>query len=87
MTEKGVFITGDEAELLTRALAEVKTKAFEESELTLDDTQALGALVSSLRKDGEEKETRGESPNPLRKRLFLGTIIARHDGADSPVSQ
>ena len=50
MTEKGVFITGDEAELLTRALAEVRTKAFEESELTLDNTQALGALVSSLRK-------------------------------------
>jgi hypothetical protein len=41
------------------------------SELTLDDTQALGALVSSLSKDVEEKETRSESPNPLSKRLFL----------------
>ncbi len=75
MIEKGVFLTGDEAELLNRALAEVKTKAFEVSELTLDDTQALGALVSSLSKDGEEKETRSESPNPLSKRLFLGTIM------------
>ncbi len=82
-----LVLTNEEADLLRRALAEVKTKAFKESELTLDDTQALGALVSSLRKDGEEKETRGESPNPLSKRLFLGTIIARHDGADSPISQ
>ena len=46
MTESGLIITGSDAELLCRALSEVKTKAYEESEAQLDDTQALSALVS-----------------------------------------
>jgi hypothetical protein len=33
MIEKGLIITGSDAELLSDALAEVKTKAYEESEL------------------------------------------------------
>jgi hypothetical protein len=32
MIEKGLIITGNDAELLSRALSEVKTKAYEESE-------------------------------------------------------
>jgi len=46
MIEKGFFITGNDAELLSSALSEVKTKAYEESEAQLDDAQALDALVS-----------------------------------------
>jgi len=45
MIEKGVVLTGIDAELLSRALAEVKTRLYEESEARLDDTQALDALV------------------------------------------
>ena len=41
MIEKGLIITGSDAELLSNALSEVKTKAYEESEAQLDNTQAL----------------------------------------------
>jgi hypothetical protein len=44
MIENGLILTGSEADLLSRALAEVKTKVYEESETSLDDTQALDAL-------------------------------------------
>ncbi|MCJ7777504.1 MAG: hypothetical protein MUP16_04230, partial [Sedimentisphaerales bacterium] len=74
------------AELLSRALSEVKTKAYEESEAQLDDTQALNALVSgfmSAESDGHEQERRHSYFSPLRKRLVLDTIIERLDGADS----
>ena len=37
MIEKGLIITGSDAELLSNALAEVKNKAYEESEAQLDD--------------------------------------------------
>ena len=46
MIEKGLILTGSDAELLSRALSEVKTKVYEESEARLDDNQALDALVS-----------------------------------------
>jgi hypothetical protein len=83
MIEKGLIITGSDAELLSDALAEVKTKAYEESEAQLDDAQALDALVSSFRSaenDGQAK--RHSYFSPLRKRLVLGTIIDRQVGAD-----
>jgi len=48
MIEKGLIITGSDAELLSHALSEVKTIAYEESEAQLDDTQALDALVSGF---------------------------------------
>jgi hypothetical protein len=86
MIEKGLIITGSDAELLSRALSEVKTKAYEESEAQLDDTQALDALVSgvmSAKNDGHEKETRHAYFNPLHKRLVLGTIIDKQGRADS----
>jgi hypothetical protein len=41
MIERGLIITGSDAELLDRALSEVKTKAYEESKAQLDDAQAL----------------------------------------------
>jgi hypothetical protein len=81
MIEKGLIITGSDAELLSNALAEVKTRAYEESEAQFDDTQALDALISCFRStrnasnDGHEKERRHAYVNPLRKRLVLGTII------------
>jgi hypothetical protein len=85
MIERGLIITGSDAELLDRALSEVKTKAYEESEAQLDDTQALDALVSCFRSaenDGQEKERRYSYFSPLRKRLVLGTIIDRQVSAD-----
>ena len=78
MIERGLIITGSEAELLSNALAEVKNKAYEESEAQLDDTQALDALVSCFRNasnDGQEEERPHSYLSPLRKRLVLGTII------------
>jgi hypothetical protein len=86
MIEKGLIITGSDADLLSLALSEVKTKAYEESEAQLDDTQALNALVSgfmSAESDGQEKERRHSYFSPLRKRLVLGTIMDRPGGADS----
>ena len=78
MIESGLILTGNDADVLKRALSGVKTRVYEESETSLDDTQALDALLSSFRtaETGErEKETRHAYISPLRKRLTLGTII------------
>jgi hypothetical protein len=86
MIENGLILTSNDAELLSRAPAEVKTKVYDESETSLDDTQALDALLSSLRTvetEEREKEARQSYFNPLRKRLVLGTIIDRQGSADS----
>jgi len=86
MIERGLIITGSDADLLSSALSEVKTKAYEESEAQLDDTQALNALVSgfmSAESDGHEKEKLHSHFSPLRKRLVLGTIMDKPGGADS----
>ena len=83
MIERGLIITGSDAELFGSALSEVKTKAYEESEAQLDDTQALNALVSgfiSAESDGQEK--RHSYLRPLRKCLVLGTIIDMKGNAD-----
>jgi ATP-dependent exoDNAse (exonuclease V) beta subunit len=87
MIENGLILTGSDAELLSRALAEVKAKFYEESEASLDDTQALDALLSSLRTvetEEPEKEQRHTYFSPLTKRLVLGTLLDRQGGADSP---
>ena len=81
-----LVLTNEEADLLRRALAEVKTKAFKESELTLDDPQALGPLVRVSERTEKRKKHAASLPTPSAN-ASLGTIIARHDGADSPVSQ
>ncbi len=78
MIERGLIITGSDAELLSNALSEVKTKAYEESEAQLDDAQALHALVSCFKiaSNAEQEKERHQSYfSPLRKRLVLGTII------------
>ena len=49
MITKGLILTGDNAEPLSHVFEEVKTKCYEESEVSLDDTQALHALVSCFR--------------------------------------
>ena len=85
MIERGLIITGSDAELLDRALSEVKTKAYEESEAQLDDTQALDALVSCFRSAESDEPEKGWPHSyfsPLRKRLVLGTIIDRQCVAD-----
>jgi hypothetical protein len=85
MIENELVLTGSDAELLSRALAEVKTKVYEESETRLDDTQALDALVSCFRdaqKEGHEKEGHHAYRSLLSKRLVLGTLVGRPDGAE-----
>ncbi len=85
MIESGLILTGSDAELLSRALSEVKTKVYEESETSLDDTQALDALLSSFRTAETEERAKERSHaylSPLGKRLMLGTIIHRQGGAD-----
>jgi hypothetical protein len=80
MILQGVFLTEGNAELVSRALAEVKTKAYEDSETSLDDTQALNALVSSFRtaaKTRQElerskfKRPKGDALNKLNPLLYL----------------
>ena len=85
MIESGLILTGNDADLLRRALSEVKTKVYEDSEANLDDTQALDALVSYFRTaemEGQQKEGHRAYLSPLRKHLVLGTIIGRQGGAD-----
>jgi hypothetical protein len=79
-------LTDGEADLLSRALEEVKTKTFEESQISLDDVEALNALVSLFRdveKVETDKEARQISVSPLSKRLFLGHIIGRESSTDT----
>ena len=80
MIENRLILTGSDAELLSHALAEVKTKVFEESETNLDDSQALDALLSSLRTaetEERQKETRHTYLSSFGKRLVLGTLLDR----------
>jgi hypothetical protein len=80
MIENGVILTGSDAELFRNALAEVKTKIYQETETTLDDTQALNTLLSRLRTaetEEPEKETRHTYFPHLVKRLVLGTRLDR----------
>jgi hypothetical protein len=80
MIENGLILTGNDAELLSRALAEVKTKVYEESEASLGNSQALDTLVScfrNVRQEEPENKSRHMYLGPLGKRLMLGTIIGR----------
>jgi hypothetical protein len=84
MLAKALVLTDDEADLLGRALEEVKTKFYEEAEVSLDDTQALNTLVSYFRA-AEKKEQEKESRHTylsLGKRLVLGTLLDRPVGAE-----
>jgi hypothetical protein len=86
MIERGLIITGSDAELLNRALSELKTKAYEDSEAQLDDTEALNVLVSGFRtaeKEEQEEERSHSYFSPLHKRLVLGTVIKRLGSAES----
>ena len=83
MIENGLILTGSDAELLSRVLSEVKTKVYEESETSLDDTEALDVLLSSFRTaetEEREKKERHAYLSPLRKRLVLGTLLDRQGG-------
>ncbi|MFZ1021350.1 MAG: hypothetical protein WCE82_10865 [Halobacteriota archaeon] len=77
MIQNGLILTGTDAEILSQALLEMKTKAYAESETSLDDTQALTALVSCAEKGGQEKEEHHPYRNLLSKRLVLGTLVGR----------
>jgi hypothetical protein len=85
-----VVLTGSDAGLLSRALAEVKTKVYEEPEARLDDTEALDALVSRFRnveKEGHEKEGYHAYRSLLSKHFVLGTLLDRQGGEDSRMSR
>ena len=82
MIENGLILTGSDAELLRRALSEMKTIAYAKSETSLDDTQALAALVSCAENKGHEKEAHHAYRNLLNKRLVLGTLVGRPDGTE-----
>ena len=86
MLTKALVLTDGEADLLSRALEEMRIKTFEESQISLDAVEALNALVSHFR-DAEkvepDKEARQISVNPLSKRLFLGHIIGREGSTDT----
>ena len=72
MIENGVILTGSDAELLSRVLTEVKSKALAESEISLDNSQALETLVSYFKKEEHEKET-GPGASPiLTQEAFFG---------------
>jgi len=68
MLTKALILTDGEADLLSRVLEEVEIKTFEESQISLDDLEALNALVSYFR-DAEklepDKEARQLSGNPV----------------------
>jgi hypothetical protein len=85
MIESGLILTGNDADLLRCALSEVKTKSYEESEASLDDTQALDALVSYFRTaemEGQQKEGHREYRSLFSKRLVLGTLLDKQGRAD-----
>jgi hypothetical protein len=86
MLTKVLVLTGGEADLLSRALEDVKSKTFEQSQISLDDVGALNALVSHFRdteKVEPDKEARQIPVNPLSKRLFLGHIIGREGSTNT----
>ncbi|MGZ7124302.1 MAG: hypothetical protein ACXVIT_12415 [Halobacteriota archaeon] len=67
MLTKALVLTDGEADLLSRALDEVKTKTFEESKISLDDVGALNALVTHFR-DAEKVEPDKEARQILLAR-------------------
>ena len=86
MLNRSLVLMDGEADLLSRALEEVKTKTSEEFQISLDDVGALNALISHFR-DAEKVEPDREachiSVNPLSKRLFPGHIIGREGSTDT----
>ena len=46
MLTKALVLTEGEVDLLSRVLEAVKAKPYQESEISIDNTQALNALVS-----------------------------------------
>ncbi|MGA3200023.1 MAG: hypothetical protein ABSD89_11545 [Halobacteriota archaeon] len=86
MLATALVLTNEEADLLSRALEEVKTKTFEASQISLDDREALSALVAHFRETEKvkpDKAARQLSINPLSKCLFLGHIIGREGSTDT----
>jgi hypothetical protein len=83
MIENGLILTGSDAESLSRALSEVKAKVYEESETSLDDTQALDALLSSLRtteKEDQKKEARHTHLSPCVSGLSWALLSTGKQG-------
>jgi hypothetical protein len=62
MLTKALVLTDGEADLLSSALEEVKVKSYQESEISLDNTQALNVLVSYFENVEPRKEALTSSP-------------------------
>ncbi len=60
-----------------------RAKSYQESEISLDDTQALNVLVSYFENAEAGKEARQKPVDSLSKRLFLGHIIGREGSTDT----
>jgi hypothetical protein len=73
LIERGLIITGGDAELLGRAPSEVKTKAYEESEAQLDDAQALDALLRVLGASEMPQMTGGKKKEVI---LILASCVS-----------
>ena len=86
MLTKALVLTDGEADLLSRALEEVKTKSYQESEISVDDEGALNALFAHFR-DAEkvepDKKALRKPVESLGKRLFLGHFISRESSTDT----
>jgi len=83
MLATALVLTNEEADLLSRALEEVKAKSYQESEISLDNTQALNVLVSYFENAQPEKEAHQKPTDSLGKHLFLGHIIGREGSTDT----
>ena len=83
MLTKALVLTDGEADLLSRALEEVKAKSYQESEISLDNTQALNALVSYFEDVEPGNEARQKPVDSLSKRLFLGHVIGLDGSTDT----
>ena len=83
MLTKALVLTDGEADLLSRALEEVKAKSYQESEISLDNTQALNALVSYFETVEPGNEARQKPVDSLSKRLFLGHVIGLDGSTDT----
>jgi hypothetical protein len=84
MLTKALVLTDDEANLLSRVLDKVRAKSYQESQISLDNTQALNVLVSYFENVEPEKEARQKPVESFSKRLFLGHVIGRKEHAARP---
>jgi hypothetical protein len=85
MIESGLILTGNDADLLRRALSEVKAKFYEKPETSCMTARHLknSFRFSEALREKEGREQFTSDTGPLNKRLLIGTILRRASGVDS----